>query len=711
MSTLTLDELLSRLDHVKRASSGWSARCPAHHDRQNSLSIAEADGKVLLKCHAGCLTENVLRALGLGWPELFDHSSNRGGSAKANHRAPADPLDWWSQYCAVPPDFVRTLPLAAEDGKLAFLFPGQTVRKLRARGSKNYAWHPAGAPTPPLWPLPQPTLPARLWLTEGESDCTVLRFCGLDAFSVTRGAGGELKRSEAEALVARGVSECVIVFDADQAGRDGAKKLVAVLAGGGLSVRVVDLAGAGLVDPLAGQKDVRDAWIAAGRDPAAFRAALEALAAEAPIWETADDAPGEATAPAPSWPEPLNEAAYHGLAGEVVRALAPFTEADPVALLASFLAAFGACLGRAAYCQVGADRHAFKIWSVLVGATSKGRKGSSWSPIRELFSRADPDFAANRIVSGLSSGEGVIWAVRDPVLGHERVKDGGEVRYVETEVDPGVKDKRLLVIEEEFSSPLRILGREGNTLSPVLRQAWDRGDLRILTKNSPAKATGAHIVVIGHAVAEEVRRYLAESEMAGGFGNRFLWLCVRRSQCLPRGAIVEPRLLGHLAERVRRAITLGRTLGRIAWRDEAGREWDAIYPALSEGKPGLVGAIIARMEAHALRLAGLYAVLDGQGTIELPHLRAALAIVDYAEASAKWLFGEALGDPVADEILQALGEHHEMSRNAIYNLFDRHVSRERITRTLRTLQAAGLVTMERQETGGRPVEVWSVCRP
>ncbi len=409
------------------------------------------------------------------------------------------------------------------------------------------------------------------------------------------------------------------------------------------------------------------------------------------------------------WPT-LDPAVLHGLAGDVVRAIDPATEADPAAVLLTFLSAFGAALGPSAYCQVGAERHPFRIWCVLVGHTAKGRKGSSWAPVRAILERADPAFAAGCILGGLSTGEGLIWAIRDPILGRERVKQGGTTCYREVETDPGVADKRLLAVEEEFSAVLKVLAREGNTLSAVLRQAWDRGELRILTKNSPARATGAHVVVVGHAVAEEIRRYLAESEMAGGFGNRFLWACVRRSKCLPRGSVLDPGTLDALGQQVAAALAFGRTAGRVDWSDEAGSLWDGVYPELSEGKPGLAGAMTARLEAHALRLAGLYAVLDGSRLILPEHLEAALAIVDYCEASARWIFGDSLGDSVADAILQALRRQGELSRWAIYELFGRHVPSQRIVRALQMLQSLRLAEVDRQETGGRPAEVWRACR-
>jgi len=123
--------------------------------------------------------------------------------------------------------------------------------------------------------------------------------------------------------------------------------------------------------------------------------------------------------------------------------------------------------------------------------------------------------------------------VRDPIHQDKPDRQSGSVESVLT--DAGIADKRLLLVESEFAGTLRVLGREGNTLSPILRRAWDRGDLRSLTKNSPAVATDAHVSIIGHVVAEELRRHMTATEAAGGFGNRLLWVCARRSKCLPEG--------------------------------------------------------------------------------------------------------------------------------------------------------------------------------
>ncbi len=242
------------------------------------------------------------------------------------------------------------------------------------------------------------------------------------------------------------------------------------------------------------------------------------------------------------WPAPLERAAFHGLAGEFVTIIEPHSEADPAALLVSFLTAFGNVAGRHAYVRAEADRHYGNTFLALVGETSKGRKGTSWGHVRRLFGRVAPEWVEKNIAGGLASGEGLIYAVRDPI------EKEGKVR------DEGVTDKRLLVYESEFAGPLQVLKREGNTLSPILRAAWDSGDLRNLVKNSPLRASGAHVSVITHITRGELRGAFRAIDFANGFANRFQWVAVRRSKILPRGGNVRPEDLAQVETLLRAAI-------------------------------------------------------------------------------------------------------------------------------------------------------------
>ncbi len=137
------------------------------------------------------------------------------------------------------------------------------------------------------------------------------------------------------------------------------------------------------------------------------------------------------------------------------------------------------------------------------------------------------------------------------------------------------------------------------------------------------------------------------------------------------------------------------------------------YPELSEGRPGLLGAVTSRAEAHTMRLAMLYALIDRSPVIRADHLRSGLALWRFAERSAAFIFGDALGDPDADALLEALraAMPEGLTRTEIREgVFQRHKSSEQIARTLRMLSAADLAHARTEATGGRPAERWFAGR-
>jgi Protein of unknown function (DUF3987) len=402
----------------------------------------------------------------------------------------------------------------------------------------------------------------------------------------------------------------------------------------------------------------------------------------------------------PAWPV-MHEAAYYGLAGEVVDTIAPHSEADPVAILLQFLVAFGNAVGLSPYYQVEGDKHRAKLFVVTSGATSKGRKGTALGRIRQLMAIADPDWERDSIQTGLSSGEGVIFHVRDPIstLG----KDGKT-----EQVDAGVTDKRLMLLAEEFAGTLRVMERAGNTLSPVLRDAWGTSRLQTLTKNSPTKATNSHISIIAHVTDDELHAVLTKVEMANGFANRFLFARVRRSKLLPHGGHLDFEALQDLGEQIATRHRQAQTLGRITMTDVAAEAWAKNYAELSRDRPGLLGAILGRAEAQVIRLALIYALLDNKTQIDLLHLRAALAVWGFCEDSATQIWGDMIGDDVSDTIFAALKTAGStgLRRTEMSNLFSRHVPSARITKVLETLERAGKAERVAGPTVGHGEQRW-----
>lgn len=409
-----------------------------------------------------------------------------------------------------------------------------------------------------------------------------------------------------------------------------------------------------------------------------------------------------------AYPDPPDDRAFYGIAGEIVRAVAPHTEADPVGCLLTLLAAAGNIIGRDAHWQVSGSRHALKLYPVLVGVTSQGRKGTAWSTVRAVLTEAVPAWVEKNTAKGLSSGEGLIFAVRDPIEKTSAVKEKGRVTRYETSIeDQGVEDKRLFVVEEEFSSLLKVMAREGNTLSAVIRETWDDGNLRSLVKNNPTRATGAHITITGHITRDELLRYLDSTEAANGFANRFAWACVRRANILSRGGRLDHPHIIALADRLGEALETACLIGELQLDESAYRIWDDIYAEMTDGGMGLLGAITGRAAPMTLRIAGIYAALDGSAWIKAEHLTAALFLWDYCAASVRYIFGDALGDDVADTILRTLRATPDgLTTSEIGNLFSRNLSATRRDRALATLLAARKITSETRETGGRPAHIW-----
>lgn len=411
------------------------------------------------------------------------------------------------------------------------------------------------------------------------------------------------------------------------------------------------------------------------------------------------------------WPV-LNEIAYYGLAGEVVKTIEPHTEADPTAILINLLTAFGNCLGLSSYFQVEHRRHYLRLFSVLVGRSAIGRKGSSWSTIRYIFDQIESDWVQERIVGGLSSGEGLVNEVRDKRIEKKPRRQEGRTEYVDEVVDQGISDKRLLVVEEEFAQVLKVSSREGNILSDIIRKAWDDGNLRIVTKSNPIRATGAHISIIGHISKDELLRYLNDTEQANGFGNRFLWFLVKRSKLIPNPTGTPLSSLNSLISQLLDRIVAGRKVSLLVRDDEAESYWAKIYPKLTEETEGLIGSLTARAPVQVMRIACIYALLDKSQLIKIPHLKAALAIWEYSEHSVTYIFGDSIGDPYADRILSELRQIYPdgMTETEIWKLFGNHGGR-RIQSALKVLNNSNLVVVSRGEsTGGRIPKIWRAAK-
>ena len=413
------------------------------------------------------------------------------------------------------------------------------------------------------------------------------------------------------------------------------------------------------------------------------------------IASTERPAPSSSPNHARRWPSPLAEEAFHGLAGEIVKRIAPETESDPAALLFQFLTAFGNAVGpHGPHFMHERTRHTARQFIALAGKSAKARKGTSWDNIKAIFEQADLNWYRKCRVSGLGSGEGLVNRVRDA---ETTTDDHG------TQVEKkGAEDKRCLVNESELASVLSVSGREGSTLSAVLRNAWDSGELQILVRNDPTRATGAHISVIGHITVEELTERLANNDLFNGFANRFLWVLVKRARLLPDGGTLTDDDFAQMGLQVNQALDRARMIGRLTRSPDAARLWHDGYARLSDDRPGKFGAVTSRAEAQVLRLSITYALLDGTTEIQVCHLRAALECWRYCQDSALFIWGDKLDNQTAETIRQALAEAGAdgLTKTEINKLFHGHTEAKAMAAALETLKGYGMVEAVPQEASG-----------
>ena len=258
-----LDLLLSRLDEkglkCRPSGNGYEAQCPRHGDTNPSLSIAHANGKLLLCCHAGCETKEIVAALGLEMRDL----------CKPNGKA-------------VPPlgQPVATYPYVDENSRKLFevcRFKPKTFRQRKPDGNGGYVWK-LGNTRRVLYRLNM--LPTAIksrqvvWVVEGEDDVHTLEKLG---FTATTNPGGAEKWKQEYSESLRGAN-VVIIPDNDRTGHEHAQQVAASLQGIAAKVKVVELLN------LPDKGDVQD-WLANGGN----RDELLRLASEAPEWQASEN--------------------------------------------------------------------------------------------------------------------------------------------------------------------------------------------------------------------------------------------------------------------------------------------------------------------------------------------------------------------------------------------------------------------------------------
>lgn len=514
-------------------------------------------------------------------------------------------------------------------------------------------------------------------------------------------------------LAAPGADIIILADDDQQPDRTGNPGMEA-------ATRAAQAIGARVARPDMGRKaDMWDVWAEQG--PEAVRARIDAAP---PVSETDTPADNPSKA-APkqdagtfvesrqedldtwipalkTWPV-LDRAALPGLVGDFVDLATECSEADPAAVLATVLVRFGIEAGSPApamrpHLYIGETRHESRLFAVVTGQSSKARKGTSASPVARVFSvpaeSTDAPSMAATSLGPLSSGEGIVYAVRDTMETWDEKDQSLKIS------DPGVADKRLYVQEEEFAAAINAGKREGNTLSATLRALWDSGTRSPMTKTSRTKCTDAHVGILAHITLDELALCLSHADKLNGYANRFLWVLARRTKRISRPRRMPDDRFVPIRNGIWRRLKRAHEAGQMSFTLAAGDLWDSEYDRLTEDRPGIAGAITARGEAQVVRLSMIYALFDGKKEVDSEHIRAALAMWNYSQASAEYIFSDdaksskldakirevllvGRGGMTLTEMHRATGNNHKAAemRGSIQRLVDAGVVRAEAIKT------------------------------
>lgn len=371
-------------------------------------------------------------------------------------------------------------------------------------------------------------------------------------------------------------------------------------------------------------------------------------------------------APILSFPE-MSSHGFFGILKDITDIACKNSEASPISVAISFISHFCAYIGREIYFPIGDyDLHC-RPYTLIVGRSGKARKGTSEYFVSRIFKKINEinsSYQLNVHSGGLSSGEGIIHAIRDP-----------------SDKDIGIPDKRLLVIESEFVNVLINCKRESSILSSIIRNAFDGKTLAPLTKHNQIKATDPHIILAAQITEKElISRTAGSAEMSNGFLNRFLFFCVRRDKRIPLPPRTSIDIIDEFAHKINNLLTKVKHSSnkQVRMSKDAEIYWSEHYALYTAEVAGRFGELSSRHDTYRLMFAMIFAILDGRMTIEVIDLERACVWIDYAQESITFIYSNEIDeakqkgcDTLVEQIIERL-KVKSMTRTELSVSFNRN---------------------------------------
>lgn len=369
---------------------------------------------------------------------------------------------------------------------------------------------------------------------------------------------------------------------------------------------------------------------------------------------------------------------FYGHAGDVALKIADGTEAHPVSVYLSLLVALGNMMGRTDQ-KLGSKRPHFRVkesnefsvhytneFLANAGSSSQGRKGTTEAELLPLFQMIDGDWLHRRTCSGFATNQAIIYEIRDATS--KKVYNRKTSEW-ETHVMPGVDDKRLLIQESELAN-LFLMARRDPRVSVTLRNGFDGKKLsnRVMGKddegyNQSLYCAEPHLSILGSITPKELIETIPPGSVANGFGNRFLFCYIYRTQRVPSGG---PTLNWFEdAKYFIEVLGFARTAGYVGLNQGAEKVWDRMYDRLEDNPlTGTAGELTRRAAAHVRRLALMLTLIDMEKETQARHLLAAEAVWRYCQESVRFLFTGAMTRDQA-QIMEYLARNPGTTRGQI----------------------------------------------
>jgi len=364
-------------------------------------------------------------------------------------------------------------------------------------------------------------------------------------------------------------------------------------------------------------------------------------------------------------PPVLDPAGFHGVLKEVCKISTRHSEASAVAIAANTIATFSSMIGRVAFQHIGDGICHARPFFLLTGRTGKARKGTSeYTPYR-IFNEVERMLGEDhpklkRHEGGLSTGEGLGWAVHDDVLD----KDGDVA-------EEGVHDKRLYVVEAEFAGCMAAASREKNNLSATIRTVWDGKNISPLVKNAKWCASDPHIVISAHITSSELIDRMTDVDAQSGFMNRFIILHIVRPKLVALPKRTPDQDVKRVAIEIAEAVEFSKGKGdgnnslEVTLSPEAIKYWCGQYKELTKEHNGLSGSLLVRTEIYCRMLAMIFALMDQSAVVEPQHIKAALAWINYWKDSVSYIFGTLAAKAEASKLNETAKSVYEfISKNS-----------------------------------------------